>query len=61
MSITIRQLQIFVAVARCESYTLAAKKIHLSQPAVSMQVKQLESQLEIDLFEQLGRKLYLTA
>ncbi|MBF0469920.1 MAG: LysR family transcriptional regulator [Gammaproteobacteria bacterium] len=60
MNITIRQLEIFVAVVRAESYTRAAQKIHLTQPAVSMQVKQLESQLEVVLFEQLGKKIYLT-
>ncbi len=60
MNITIRQLQIFIAVSRAGSYTQAAKKIHLTQPAVSMQIRQLEHQLEIPLFEQLGKKIYLT-
>lgn len=60
MNITIRQLEIFIAVSRAESYTQAAKEIHLTQPAVSMQIKQLEHQLGIPLFEQLGKKIYLT-
>ena len=60
MNITIRQLEIFIAVSRAESYTQAAKVIHLTQPAVSMQIKQLEHQLGVPLFEQLGKKIYLT-
>ncbi|MCW8824996.1 MAG: LysR family transcriptional regulator [Gammaproteobacteria bacterium] len=60
MNITIRQLEIFIAVSRAESYTQAAKAVHLTQPAVSMQIKQLEHQLGIPLFEQLGKKIYLT-
>ncbi|MDH3354956.1 MAG: LysR family transcriptional regulator [Chromatiales bacterium] len=60
MNITIRQLEIFIAVSKAESYTQAAKVIHLTQPAVSMQIKQLEHQLGIPLFEQLGKKIYLT-
>ena len=43
MHITIRQLQVFEAVARQLSYTRAAEELHLTQPAVSMQVKQLEN------------------
>jgi DNA-binding transcriptional LysR family regulator len=43
MHITFRQLQVFEAVARHLSYTRAAEELHLTQPAVSMQVKQLES------------------
>ena len=60
MNITFRQLKVFNAVARHLSFTRAAEELHLSQPAVSMQVKQLESQLDIPLFEQLGKKIYLT-
>jgi DNA-binding transcriptional LysR family regulator len=60
MNITIRQLEIFIAVSRAESYTQASKVVHLTQPAVSMQIKQLEHQLGIPLFEQLGKKIYLT-
>lgn len=60
INITIRQLEIFIAVAKAESYTKAAQEIHLTQPAVSMQVKQLEDQLGVALFERLGRSIYLT-
>lgn len=60
MNITLRQLQVFDAVAKNLSYTAAAKALYLSQPAVSMQIKQLEDSLGLALFEQLGKKIYLT-
>ncbi|SCZ61761.1 LysR family transcriptional regulator [Thiohalomonas denitrificans] len=60
MNITLRQLKVFAAVARNLSFTRAAEELCLTQPAVSMQVKQLETQLEVALFEQLGKKIYLT-
>lgn len=60
MNITLRQLKVFAAVARLRSYTRAAEELCLTQPAVSMQVKQLENQLDVKLFEQLGKKIYLT-
>lgn len=61
MNITMRQLQVFQAVARHLSYTRAAVELHLSQPAVSMQIRQLEDNLGLALFEQLGKKIYLTS
>jgi len=60
MNITIRQLKIFEAVTQHLSYTRAAELLFLSQPAVSMQIKQLESEIGIPLFERMGKKLYLT-
>jgi DNA-binding transcriptional LysR family regulator len=60
MNITLRQLKVFASVARHLSFTRAAEELHLTQPAVSMQVKQLEGQLDSALFEQLGKKIYLT-
>ena len=60
LHITMRQLQVFEAVARHLSFTRAAEELHLTQPAVSMQVKQLESMVDIRLFEQLGKKVHLT-
>jgi len=60
MNITIRQLKIFEAVTQHLSYTRAAEILFLSQPAVSMQIKQLESEIGIPLFERLGKKLFLT-
>lgn len=59
-NVTFRQLKVFEAVARHLSYTKAAQELHLTQPAVSMQVKQLEDSLGLPLFEQLGRKVFLT-
>ncbi len=60
MHITIRQLQVFVSVAKHLSYTRAAEELHLTQPAVSMQIKQLEEAAELPLFEQIGKKVFLT-
>lgn len=60
MHITLRHLQIFEAVARHCSISRAAAELHLTQPAVSMQMKQLEEQIGIALLEQIGKRLYLT-
>ncbi len=60
MHLTIRQLEVFEEVARRGSYTGAADALHLSQPAVSMQIKQLESNSGLTLFEQIGKKIFLT-
>jgi DNA-binding transcriptional LysR family regulator len=57
---TLRQLKVFECVARHLSFTRAAEELHLSQPAVSTQVKELERHAGIALFEQLGRSVYLT-
>jgi DNA-binding transcriptional LysR family regulator len=61
MHVTLRQLALFESVARYLSYTRAAEELHLSQPAVSMQVKQLEGNIGMPLFEHVGKKIYLTA
>ena len=60
MNFTFRQLSIFESVARNLNYTTAARELHLSQPAVSQQIKQLEEQTEIALLERIGKKIYLT-
>lgn len=60
MNITLRQLKVFEAVARHLNYTRAAEELFLTQPAVSMQIKQLEEQLGESLLEQMGKKIYLT-
>ena len=60
MHLTFRQLQVFTAVAKHQSFTRAAQALYLSQPAVSMQVRQMEEQVGLPLFEQLGRRIYLT-
>ena len=60
MNFTLRQLQLFEAVARNASFTRAAEELHLTQPAVSTQVKQLEQEVGTPLFEHMGRKIFLT-
>ncbi|MFC1751137.1 LysR family transcriptional regulator [Pseudomonadota bacterium] len=60
MNVTFRQLKVFEAVARHMGFTRAAEELHLSQPAVSMQVKQLEEHVGLPLFEQVGKKIFLT-
>jgi len=60
MHLTIRQIEVFNAVARLQNYTRAAEDLHMSQPAVSMQVKQLEDSVGMPLFEQVGKKIHLT-
>jgi len=59
-SATLRQLRTFTEVARRLSYTAAAKSLHLTQPAVSMQVRQLEQAAGLPLLEQFGRRVHLT-
>ena len=58
--VTLRQLKVFEAVARHLNYSRAAQELHLSQPAVSMQMKQLEGSAGMPLFEQAGKKIFLT-
>ncbi len=60
MNLTFRQLRVFESVARHQSFTRAAEELFLTQPAVSMQIKQLEEQVGLPLFEQLGKKIFLT-
>lgn len=60
MHLTLRQMQCFSAVARNLSYTRAAEELHLTQPAVSMQVRQLEQQAGLPLTEQFGKRVHLT-
>jgi DNA-binding transcriptional LysR family regulator len=57
---TVRQLQIFDAAARTLSFSRAAEGLHLTQPAVSMQIRQLEHFAGVPLFERTGRRLQLT-
>lgn len=60
MNVTFRQLKVFSAVAKHNGFTRAAEELHLTQPAVSMQVKQLEEHVGLPLFEQVGKKIFLT-
>jgi DNA-binding transcriptional LysR family regulator len=58
---TLHQLRIFQAVADHGSFARAAEALHLSPPTLSLQVKQLSETVGQPLFEQLGKKIYLTA
>lgn len=60
MNPTFRQLKIFEAVARHLSFTRASQELHLTQPAVSMQIKQLEQVVGLPLFDHIGKRTYLT-
>ncbi len=60
MNYTLNQLQIFLKIVKTESVTLAAEELHLTQPAVSIQLKNLQDQFEIPLTEVIGRKIYIT-
>lgn len=60
LNITFRQLKVFESAGRHLSYTRTAEELHLSQPAVSMQIKQLEESVGLPLFEQIGKKMFLT-
>ena len=59
-SVTFRQLRVFTEVARQLSFVRAAEVLHLTPPAVTMQVKELESALELLLFDRAGRKVSLS-
>ena len=60
MRFSLRQLYIFEAVSRHLSYTRAAEELHLTQPAVFAQVKQLEDSIGMPLLERIGKQLHLT-
>jgi DNA-binding transcriptional LysR family regulator len=58
---TLRQLKVFASVARHLSFARAAEELHLTQPAISGQIRKLEEHAGVPLFEQLGKKTHLTA
>ncbi len=60
MDYTLHQLKVFYAVAREQSITKAAESLHLTQPAVSIQLKNFQNQFDIALTEVVGRKLFVT-
>src|SRR3990172_6893804 len=57
---TFRQVKVFEAVARHLNYSRAAEELRMSQPGVSIHVRQLEAHAGLPLFEQLGKRIYLT-
>ena len=60
MHYTLNQLQIFLKIVQTKSVTKASEELNLSQPAVSIQLKNLQDQFEIPLTEVVGRKIYIT-
>ncbi len=60
LNITLRQLRIFEAVSRHLHFHAAAQELCVSQPAVSLQIKQLEDVLGVALFEKIGKRVFLT-
>ncbi len=57
---TLHQLKVFEATARHGSFTRAAEELFITQPTVSSQIKQLTKAIGLPLFEQIGKRLYLT-
>lgn len=60
MNYTLNQLEIFLKITQTQSVTRAAEAMHLTQPAVSIQLKNFQDQFEIPLAEVVGRKIYIT-
>lgn len=60
MNYTLNQLRIFLKVVQTQSVTKASEELHLTQPAVSIQMKNFQDQFEIPLTEVVGRKIYIT-
>jgi DNA-binding transcriptional LysR family regulator len=60
MNYTLNQLQIFLKIVQTQSVTKAAEALHLTQPAVSIQLKNFQEQFDIPLTEVVGRKMYIT-
>ena len=60
MNYTLNQLRVFLKVVQNQSVTKASEELHLTQPAVSIQLKNFQDQFEIPLTEVVGRKIYVT-
>jgi LysR family cyn operon transcriptional activator len=59
--IELRHLRYFLAVAECAHFTRASARLHVTQPTLSHQIRQLEGQLNLTLFDRIGRRVKLTA
>lgn len=57
---SLRQLRVFEAAAALKSFSRAAESLHMTQPGVSMHIKELESSVGLPLFERLGKKVFIT-
>lgn len=53
-------LRVFLSVANAQSFSKAAEELHVSQPTISVQIKNLEQELGVKLFQQIGKKIFLT-
>lgn len=60
MNYTINQLQIYLKITQTQSVTKASEELHLTQPAVSIQLKNFQAQFDIPLTEIIGRKIFIT-
>ncbi|MEA5141079.1 LysR family transcriptional regulator [Arcicella rigui] len=60
MNYTLHQLQVFLKVTQTQSITKASEELHLTQPAVSIQLRNFQDQFDIPLTEVVGRKLFIT-
>ena len=60
MNYTLHQLHVFLKITQHKSITKAAMELHLTQPAVSIQLKNFQDQFDVPLTEVIGRKLYVT-
>lgn len=60
MNFTLNQLQIFLKIAQLKSITKAAEELHLTQPAISAQLKNFQLQFDIPLTELIGRRVFIT-
>ena len=60
MNYTLHQLQVFLKITQAQSITKAAEELHLTQPAVSIQLKNFQNQFQIPLTEVVGRKIFIT-
>lgn len=60
LTMDVRSLEVFLSVAKHLNYTRAGEEVNLSQPSVSVRIHQLETELNLKLFEQLGKKVALT-
>src|SRR6185295_8263580 len=60
MNYTLNQLQVFLKITQTLSVTKAAEELHLTQPAVSIQLRNLQDQFDIPLTEVVGRRVYIT-
>ena len=60
MNYTLNQLRIFLKVAQARSVTRAAEELHLTQPAVSIQLKNFQAQFDVSLIEVINKRIYVT-